>query len=251
MSLYRPGVLATAGVLVAGALVAGFALRTSAAPETADPRAALAAKFGANPANIHDTPVPGIFEVSDGTEVLYVTADGKYMFAGDLYELATRANLTDGRKAGIRATLLAAVRNEDTIPFLSATPKYELYVFTDVDCAYCRRLHSQMGELNKLGISIRYLAFPRSGPGSEGARKLESVWCSTNRQQMLTNAKNGADLVTANCKNPVNAQYQLGAAVGLEGTPALYTKSGVNIRNGAPQDILAQLQKAEPAKSGS
>ena len=117
-------------------------------------------------------------------------------------------------------------------------------MFTDVDCAYCRRLHSQMAELHKLGIGIRYLAFPRSGPGSEGARKLESVWCSANRQQALTNAKNGAAVATAACKNPVDAQYNLGAAVGLEGTPALYTKSGVNIRNGSPQDILAQLQKS-------
>ena len=242
--LSRPGFLATASLLAIGALVAGVALRTSAAPEANDPRAALAAKFGANPANVHDTPVPGIYEVSDGTEVLYVTADGKYMFAGDLYDLETRGNLTDGRKAGIRKTLLAAVRDEDTIPFLSTSPKYELYVFTDVDCAYCRRLHSQMGELNKLGISIRYLAFPRSGPGSESARKLEAVWCSANRQERLTTAKTGAPIATATCKNPVNAQYQLGAAVGLQGTPALYTKSGVNIRNGSPQDILAQLQKA-------
>ena len=53
-----------------------------------------------------------------------------------------------------------------------------------------------------------------------------------------------AAVVAATCKNPVDAQYNLGAAVGLEGTPALYTKSGVNIRNGSPQDILAQLQKS-------
>ena len=97
----------------------------------------------------------------------------------------------------------------------------------------------------QLGISIRYLAFPRTGPDSESARKIASVWCSTNRQQALTTAKTGAAVVTAvaGCKNPVKAQYELGAAVGLEGTPALYTKNGMNIRNGSPEEILAQLQK--------
>ena len=100
-----------------------------------------------------------------------------------------------------------------------------------------------MAELNGMGISIRYLAFPRTGLGTESARKVESVWCSTNRQQALTTAKTGANVATGTCKNPVKAQYELGAAVGLEGTPALYTKDGMNIRNGSPEDILAQLQK--------
>lgn len=207
-------------------------------------RADIGKRFGVQPANVRDTPIPGLYEVSEGTEVLYVSADGKYMLSGQMFELDSRRNLTDARKAGIRKTLLAAVRDEDTIPFLAPKPKYELYVFTDVDCAYCRRLHSHMAELNQMGISIRYLAFPRTGPGTESARKIEAVWCSVNRQQALTTAKTGAVVATVGaCKNPVNAQYELGAAVGLEGTPALYTKDGMNIRNGAPEEILAQLEK--------
>jgi thiol:disulfide interchange protein DsbC len=207
-------------------------------------RAEIAKRFGAQPANVRDTPIPGLFEVSEGTEVLYVSADGNFMLSGELFELASRNNLTDARKAVIRKSLLAAVRDEDTIPFLAPKSKYELYVFTDVDCGYCRRLHGHMAELNGMGISIRYLAFPRTGLGTESARKVESVWCSTNRQQALTNAKAGATLAAGVCKNsPVKAQYELGAAVGLEGTPALYTKDGMNIRNGSPEDILAQLQK--------
>jgi thiol:disulfide interchange protein DsbC len=216
------------------------------APDTAAGkaiRADIAKRFGAQPANVRDTPIPGLYEVSEGTEVLYVSADGQYMLSGQMFELASRRNLTDARKAGIRKTLLAAVRDEDTIPFLAAKPKYELYVFTDVDCGYCRRLHGHIAELNGMGISIRYLAFPRSGPGTESARKVESVWCSTNRQQALTSAKTGAAVATGNCKNPVKEQYELGAAVGLEGTPALYTKDGMSIRNGAPEEILAQLQQ--------
>lgn len=245
-SLSRPGLLISAALLVAGALVAGFTLRTDAAAETTDPRALLAAKLGASVANVRETPVPGIYEVSEGIEVLYVSADGKYMFAGDFYDLTTRSNLTDNRRADIRGKLLATVRDEDTIPFLAQNPKYELYVFTDVDCGYCRRLHAQMPELNRLGISIRYLAFPRTGMNTEGARKLEAVWCAENRQQALTTAKTGAAMAPPTCKTPVGAQFQLGAAVGLQGTPAMYTKSGASILNGSPEDILAQLQK-QPA----
>jgi len=232
----------TAGAAVVGASVP--AKSTSSVPAAPVSRAEIAKRFGTQPANVRDTPVPGLYEVSEGTEVLYVSADGNYMLAGELFELASRNNLTDARKAGLRKSLLAAVRDDDTIPFLAPKPKYELYVFTDVDCGYCRRLHDHMAELNGMGISIRYLAFPRTGPGTESARKVESVWCSTNRQQALTNAKTGATVATGTCKNnPVKAQYELGAAVGLEGTPALYTKDGMSIRNGSPEDILSQLQK--------
>ena len=238
-----------AAATLAAVAFAAVAVVTTGSPETAASpapqavRADIAKRFGAQPENVRDTPIPGLYEVSEGTEVLYVSADGKYMLSGEMFELASRRNLTDARKAGIRKTLLAAVRDEDTIPFLAPKPKYELYVFTDVDCAYCRRLHGHMAELNNMGISIRYLAFPRTGPGTESARKIESVWCSTNRQQALTTAKTGAAVATGTCKNsPVKAQYELGAAVGLEGTPALYTKAGMNIRNGSPEEILAQLQ---------
>jgi thiol:disulfide interchange protein DsbC len=221
----------------------GAATEAVASSATQEARAAIAKRFGARPENVRDTPIPGLYEVSEGTEVLYVSADGQYMLSGAMFELASRRNLTDARKMGIRKTLLAGVRDEDTIAFLAPQPKYELYVFTDVDCGYCRRLHGQMAELNSMGISVRYLAFPRTGPGTESARKIEAVWCATNRQQAMTTAKTGAAMGKPNCQSPVAKQYELGAAVGLEGTPALYTKAGASIRNGSPEDILAQLKQ--------
>jgi thiol:disulfide interchange protein DsbC len=201
-------------------------------------------KFGASPANVRATGLPGIYEVTESTEVLYVSADGKYMLVGDLFDLATKGNLTEARRKDIRRGLLAGVKDDEVITFAPAVPKYELYVFTDVDCGFCRRLHAQMPELNSLGIRVRYLFFPRAGMGTEGARKAEAVWCSTNRQAALSQAKTGAEVATRRCKNPVEAEYKLGQAIGLQGTPALYTPAGDEIRNGEPQDILRQLVEA-------
>ena len=219
-------------------------LAPSSAIDPADPRAVLALKFGASPANVRATGLPGIYEVTESTEVLYVSADGKYMLVGDLFDLATKANLTEARRKDIRRGLLAGVKDDEVITFAPAAPKYELYVFTDVDCGFCRRLHAQMPELNGMGIRVRYLFFPRTGMGTDSARKAESVWCAANRQAALTQAKTGAEVVTRRCKNPVEAGYKLGQAMGLQGTPALYTPAGDEIRNGEPQDILRQLVEA-------
>ena len=75
--------------------------------------------------------------------------------------------------------------------FSPDNPRYTVTVFTDVDCQYCRKLHSEIAEINKLGVRVRYVFFPRSGPGTESWHKAEAVWCSANRNEALTRAKLG------------------------------------------------------------
>ena len=143
---------------------AGRCRRAAAAAATL---AAIAARIpGAKPEDLRATPIPGIYELRHGAEIIYVTADGKYAFAGDLYRLADRDQ--PHRGAAPRAAPGAAgatCRNPRCWCSRRAAPKYTITVFTDVDCAYCRALHSQIAEYNRLGISVRYMFFPRSGPG--------------------------------------------------------------------------------------
>jgi thiol:disulfide interchange protein DsbC len=238
------------GLAVAAFAYAGFALAQTAAPRpaaaakpAADPRVALAAKFETRVEAVRATPVPGVYEVSEGTEVLYVSADGRYMLAGDLFDLQTKNNLTEARRKGVRKALLDGVRDADAIVFAPPAPKHELVVFTDIDCGYCRRLHAQMPELNRLGVRVRYLFYPRTGPNTESWRKAEGVWCATNRREALTQAKAGGEVVARTCKSPLNAQWKLGHDMGIGGTPTLYTPDGDEIRNGPPAEILKQLEQ--------
>ncbi len=75
--------------------------------------------------------------------------------------------------------------------FAPPNPKYTVTVFTDIECGYCRKLHSEIAEYNRQGIAIEYLAFPRMGLGSEDYRNMVSVWCASDRRKALTDAKNG------------------------------------------------------------
>lgn len=255
MSLSSPRLLSglaapvlACGLAVAALAVAGLALAQGAAPKpaakpAADPRAALAAKFETRVEAVRATPVPGIYEVSEGTEVLYVSADGRYMIAGDLFDLQSKDNLTEARRKGVRKALLDGVRESDTIVFAPPAPKHELVVFTDIDCGFCRRLHAQMPELNRLGVRVRYLFYPRSGPNTDSWRKAEGVWCSTNRKDALTQAKAGGEVATRTCKSPIDAQWKLGHDMGIQGTPTLYTPNGDEVRNGPPAEILKQLEQ--------
>lgn len=218
-------------------------------PVTEAELAAVAAHVpGAKPADLRATPIPGIFEFRQGAELVYVTADGRYGFAGDLYRLADRSNLSDARRRELRLDLLRDVPEASMVVFAPPQPKYTITVFTDVDCAYCRELHKNIAEFNRLGVKVRYLFFPRSGPNTSSWSKAEQVWCSADRREALTEAKRGQALKTAVCKpNPVAEQYALGRAIGLTGTPGIVTESGDLLPGYAPPDELVQeLQQDKP-----
>ena len=217
----------------------------AAVPAKADPRVDVAAHIpGARPEELRPTAVPGIFELTRGAEVVYVTADGKYAFTGDLVELASNTNLTEQHRRELRAKALDAFPESEMLVFGPKDSKYTVTVFTDVDCPYCRKLHSQIAAYNRLGIRVRYLLYPRTGPNTESWTKAEQVWCSSDRNAALTRAKLGEPLQTKPCaNNPVARSYALGQDFALEGTPAIIMPNGELLPGYLPPELLAQHLK--------
>ena len=235
------------GLLVLGALL----VQTSAPAEQAsvDPRVEVASRIpGAKVEQLKATPIPGMFEYTRGTEIAYVTADGKYAISGDLFDLAKNDNLTEQHRRELRSKLIAAVPEDQMLIFGPKDPKYTITVFTDVDCAYCRKLHSQIAEYNRLGVRVRYLMYPRTGPNTSSWTKAEQVWCSPDRNDALTRAKLGQDLKAKPCAdNPVARTYQLGQDFSLQGTPAIILADGDLLPGYVPPDVLVkQLKDAHP-----
>ena len=190
------------------------------------------------------SPVTGIYEVTRGSEISYVSSDGRYAILGDLIDLDSDANLSENRRRGIRARILEAIPESEMLVFSPKDPKYTVTVFTDIDCGYCRRLHSQMAEYNRLGIRVRYLFFPRSGPDTESWHKAEAVWCSSNRNDALTKAKNGEAVNSSKCPTAIiQRDYDLGQKLMVEGTPAIFLPSGEMLPGYAPPGQLAKYIK--------
>lgn len=211
----------------------------------ADPRTEVASHIpGARAEDMRPTAIPGIYEYTHGADIAYVTADGKYAFTGDMVDLGTNTNITEQHRRELRAKAIAAFPESEMLVFGPKDPKYTVTVFTDVDCPYCRKLHSQIAEYNRLGIRVRYLLYPRTGPNTTSWTKAEQVWCSTDRNAALTHAKLGEELKTKPCaNNPVARSYALGQDFALEGTPAIIMASGEMLPGYVPPDVLAQHLK--------
>jgi thiol:disulfide interchange protein DsbC len=230
----------------AGMSGAAFAQAAATTPAKADPRAAIAKKFGdLKLEDVRMSPVNGIYEITRGSEISYVTADGKYAILGDMLDVDSDANLSENRRRSIRAHMIEAVPENEMLVFSPKDPKYTITVFTDIDCGYCRRLHSQIAEYNRLGIRVRYMFFPRSGPNTESWYKAEAVWCSSNRNEALTRAKNGENVNAPKCPTDIiKRDYELGQRLAVDGTPAIFLQSGEMLPGYAPPGALAKYLKS-------
>ena len=216
----------------------------------ADPRTEVASHIpGTRPEQLRVSPIQGIYELTRGAEIAYVTSDGKYAITGDLYDLAANDDLTEAHRREARIQLMAAVPESEMVIFGPKEAKYTVTVFTDVDCGYCRKLHSEIAEYNRLGVRVRYLLYPRTGPNSSSWTKAEQVWCSANRNEALTRAKLGQELAAKPCaNNAVARSYALGRDFALDGTPAIVMADGELLPGYVPPDVLAKHLKDGPGR---
>ena len=189
---------------------------------------------------IKPAPIAGLYEVMLGTEMVYLSEDGRYIMQGDLIDLGEKINLSEQERAAARKRVLESVPGSETIDFVPGDTRHTVYVFTDITCGYCQRFHRDMAELNDRGVTVRYLAFPRAGAGSDAFRDMESVWCATDRNAAMTRAKLGNSVAAAQCDNPVQRQYELGQALGVRGTPAIYLENGQELPGYVPPDTLLE-----------
>jgi thiol:disulfide interchange protein DsbC len=181
--------------------------------------------------SVHTSEIPGLYEVQfTGGPLVYATANGDHFIVGDMYAVGPDGfvNLGEQRRDGQRAELLSALDEKDMIVFpAKGETRSHITVFTDVTCFYCQKLHREVPELNKRGVEVRYLAYPRAGVDSEGYKQLVSAWCADNPPETLTKLKARESVPAVTCDdNPVADQYRLGQQMGVRGTPAMVTAEG-------------------------
>jgi thiol:disulfide interchange protein DsbC len=244
-----------AGVLAmhAGATLASATVSTPPAantPEAVVRQTLLKLVPKAQIDQITPSPLPGFYQVIASGHLVYISSDGKYVMNGQLIDAAKGASLTDDAWAAYRKAELAKVPVSDRIVFAPEHPKYTVTVFTDVTCPYCRVLHEEVKALNKEGIAVQYLAWPRSGViGDDGKptatyKEMVSIWCAADRNDAFTEAKKGHEPKSAECKNPVKDQFDLGLKLGVSGTPAVYAEDGALIGGYlTPAQMLQAVQE--------
>lgn len=176
------------------------------------------------------SPVDGWYTIKKGAYIAYISEDGRHLIQGDMYNLETQVNLSEDIRNDSRREIVSAYPLKDMIIFKPNKKTHAVTVFTDVDCTFCRRLHSQIDDYLAEGIEIRYLLYPRNGPQSESWVIAEQVWCSNDKNEALTLAKIDQRFDSRDCdSSSISEHYMLGQDVGLQGTPAIVLEDGTMV----------------------
>jgi len=238
-------------LMLIGALIALAGSAAHAEVDTAVAKTIKASLKASNPkanyGDVRESPISGVYEVDvdGGNNTLFVSADGKHFIYGDLYELAggKMVNVSEQRRTTQRAKIMDSQDLKDMIVFSpKGETKAHIYVFTDVDCGYCRKLHNDVPKLNAMGIEVRYLAFPRAGLNSLSYRKAATAWCSDDPKKTLTALKNNENVPLNVCaNNPVAKEYHLGNdVIDVRGTPTIVLEDGTVVPGYLPPATLAK-----------
>lgn len=201
--------------------------------------------------DIVSSPIPGLYQVTASGAVLYVTQNGRYLVSGDIIDLQDKQNnLTEHARKKVRLAGLSAMGQENMIVFAASKPKHTITVFTDIDCGYCRKLQEDMPALNAKGITVRYLAFPRSGPQSSTFEKMVKVWCAKDRKKALEEASHDKAIGTGEpCDTTIVAKsFDLGLMLGVAGTPTMILEDGTLYPGYLPPDKLLSLLQSNAGK---
>ncbi len=204
----------------------------------------LASMLNVEVTSIQNSPIPGLYEAMTNRGVLYISHDGSKLLHGNLYDMDHgMKNLTEAAMAGPRLKMMKPLE-EKMLVYKAKDEKHVVTVFTDISCGYCRKLHREMEEYNDLGITVRYLAYPRAGVPSANADEMEAVWCAKDPLKAMTEAKAGESIKLAKCDAKIDEQFKLGVSFGINGTPAIVLEDGSLIPGYQPPKQLFNALEA-------
>ena len=207
-------------------------------------KAKLQAALGMQIDSIGDTPVSGLLQVMTEKGLFYTSNDGRYLLQARIYDIEDgMRNISEEALEGVRLDGLAEFKDA-LIEYKADNEKYVVNIFTDISCGYCRKLHNEMDQYNDLGITVRYLAFPRSGINGSTYKDMVSIWCAEDQQGAMDNAKAGDKVVSKKCETKVAEQYAFGQKIGVNGTPNIIMPDGSVIPGYQPPKQLEAVLKA-------
>ena len=203
------------------------------------------------PYTVQSSPMKGLYQINVGMDVVFMSEDGSYMLNGALIDVASRENLTETARAALRLDTLAKVPEKGLITYAGnsdgALNGRKITVFTDVDCPYCKKLHAEVPELNKAGIEVRYMAFPRKGVASSTYEDMTSIWCAKDPAKALDSAMSATGSAPApkKCNHPIQDHMMFAQMFGVNGTPNIILDTGEMLPGYVPAKELIKSMSVQ------
>ena len=198
------------------------------------------------------TPIPGIYELRIGTDVLYTDEQGTYLIEGQMIDTRTRANLTEQRIAKLTAIDFSKLPLKDAMVWKNGNGSRRMAVFADPNCGYCKRFERDLQQVKD--VTVYTFLYPILGPDS--TEKSRNIWCAKDsmkawRDWMLE----GTPAPAANCDaSALQRNAALGQRHRVRGTPGLVFEDGTHLPGAVgveqiERQLVASRSKADGGAS--
>ncbi|XQM31713.1 DsbC family protein [Burkholderia gladioli] len=212
---------------------------TAQADQTTDKlKTTLQARLGdATVKSIEKSPIPGLYEVNLGSQIVYSDAAGDYVLLGDLVNTKTRKNLTEARMAEINKVDFASLPLNNAIKYVKGNGARKIAVFSDPNCPYCKRFESTLQSMDN--ITVYTFLYPVLTPDS--TVKSKAIWCASDRAKSWENWMVGHQPPSGagNCDtSALDKNLALGRGLNVTGTPTIILADGTRLPGAVSADQL-------------
>ncbi|QJP73457.1 DsbC family protein [Burkholderia glumae] len=212
---------------------------TAQADQTTDKlKATLQARLGdATVKSITKSPIPGLYEVNLGSQIVYSDAAGDYVLLGELVDTKSRKNLTEARMAEINKVDFASLPLGNAIKVVKGNGARKIAVFSDPNCPYCKRFESTLQSMDN--VTVYTFLYPVLTPDS--TVKSKAIWCASDRAKSwegwMINHQPPAG--AGNCDTTaLEKNLALGRSLNVRGTPTIYLADGTRLPGAVSADEL-------------
>ena len=198
---------------------------------------------------VSKTPIPGVYEVRMGTEIIYTDERGDHVIEGSITETKTRTNLTEARIDKLTAINFAALPLKDAIVWKQGTGARKLVVFADPNCGYCKKFETEMQQVKD--VTVYTFLYPILGGDSPD--KARNIWCAKDngavwRDWMIRGT--AAPRSMGQCDTTaLQRNVALGKKFRVNGTPALVFEDGKRVPGALPPDQVEKQLLASRSKA--
>lgn len=219
-----------------------IALQAWSAESPEDPVARVAAALrAAYPStefrNVRSTPLPGIFEVTMGRNVAYVSEDGRWFLFGHLYDMQTQRDLTAESLEQASRIDFSSLPLKDAITTRRGNGSRALAVFSDPDCPHCKKLEQELSKLDN--VTIYTFLYPLESLHPDARGKAISVWCAKDRAKAWKALMlDGKVPSKTDCDHPIDRNIALAGRLGVTGTPTLINAAGHRLDGAAAGSVI-------------
>ncbi|AEG94544.1 DsbC family protein [Ramlibacter tataouinensis] len=126
---------------------------------------------------ISKTPMPGLYEVRVGTDVVYTDAEGNFLLQGNLFDTRQKLNLTEERMEKLLAVDFDSLPVKDAFTVVRGNGKRKMAIFQDPNCSFCKRFERDFQKVDN--VTVYMFLYPILSQDS--ADKSRNIWCAKDK----------------------------------------------------------------------